>query len=141
MRPEFRDKLLKMLKVEEKYKQFPYLDSKGIETIAFGRNLKSKGINLDEALYMLSNDVRDAETEIWKNYSHYADLSEARKACLVDMTFNMGIEKILGFKKMFDCIEKQDWKGAAHEILDSKYHEDVGHRAEVWAYVMEIDQL
>jgi len=141
MRPEIRDKLLKLLKGEEAYRQFAYHDSKGILTIGFGRNLQAKGLNLDEALYLLSNDVKDAEAEIWKTYPHYSSLDEVRKAVLVEMTFNMGIEKVLGFKNMFAHLEKGDYKAAAQDMLQSEWHKDVGHRAEVWAFVMESGQL
>jgi len=40
---------------------------------------------------------------------------------LVDMMFNMGKERFMGFKNMIDAVDKKDWRAMALEIRDSVY--------------------
>jgi len=40
---------------------------------------------------------------------------------LVDMMFNMGMNRLLGFKNMIAAVDKNDWQEMALEIVDSDY--------------------
>jgi lysozyme len=48
---------------------------------------------------------------------------------LLDMAYNMGINSLLGFKRMFAALDVGDWDRAATELLDSKYARQVPERA------------
>jgi len=116
----------------------------GYKTIGVGRNIEtnpltakekekvgdiSKGITLDKALYLLKNDVKRCQDELIKNISWFYQLDDERQYALLDMCFNMGIRKLLGFKRMLNAMFIGDYKGAAKECLNSKYARDVGKRA------------
>jgi hypothetical protein len=46
------------------------------------------------------------------------------------MMFNMGRTRLSKFKKMHAAIIKEDWKTAAVEGRDSRWHKQVTNRAE-----------
>ncbi len=135
----------------------PYRDSLGINTIGIGRNLEGRGIAdyelmhmnktleeiLDtgltkkEAYYLCNNDIDIVEKELVKQKPIVVELNEARQMCLVDMGFNLGIPRLMKFKKMWEAIERQDFEWAAAEMLNSRWAKQVGRRADNLAKVME----
>ena len=114
----------------------PYKDSVGKLTIGVGRNLDDNGIRPDEADLMLTNDIKSAELDIENNFNFYKDLSHIRQFVLIDMVFNLGISRLLGFKKMISALNLGDYRTAANEMLDSKWATQVGKRATDLAKMM-----
>ena len=45
------------------------------------------------------------------------------------MWFNLGLTRLLGFKKFLAALEAEDWDRAAEEMLDSKWAVQVGPRS------------
>jgi lysozyme len=45
------------------------------------------------------------------------------------MCFNLGLTRLLGFKKFLAAMEAGDWKTAGVEMLDSKWARQVGVRS------------
>lgn len=123
------DALIEQLKRHEGFRRFPYKDTKGILTIGYGRNLVSRGISHEEGAVLLGNDVREADAQLRAALSLYGDLSIARQGVLVNMTVNMGINKLLEFKKMLTALAVGDYETAAAEMKDSAWYHDVGARA------------
>lgn len=132
-----RQDLFNMIENDEGFRQFPYKDTKGFLTIGFGRNLDKRGVKREEAFYFLENDVNDVEREFSALFPPYKDLCDTRKIVLLSMGYNMGVPRLMGFKKMLKAIELGDFHQAAIEALDSKWHKDVGARAERLAYLLE----
>lgn len=62
-------------------------------------------------------------------YEDFDSIDEPRKVVLVDMAFNLGPERLLGFRKFRDCINKRNYKGAKDEMIDSLYYKQVENRA------------
>ena len=52
---------------------------------------------------------------------------------IVEMVFNPGRARLLGFVKMLTALERGDYSTAADEMLDSRWHRQVGKRAEEMA--------
>jgi lysozyme len=141
MTPESRQKLKNLLVQHESYKQFPYIDTTGHLTIGIGRNLKDRGISLNEALYLLDEDAQYFTSKLSGTLQFWDGLNEARQIALVDMCFNMGLQGLLGFKEMMLAIEAQDFDRAAQEMLDSKWATQVGERATSLARIMKSGEL
>lgn len=108
----------------------PYHDQVGKLTIGVGRNLDDVGISMTEADLLLDNDITRASAAVLARIPFAGTLSEIRLAVLINMSFNCGIAGLLGFKKFLAAVEAQDWATAAKEMLDSKWHRQVGARAE-----------
>lgn len=122
------EKLKELLIKHEGLRLFPYYDTVGKLTIGVGRNLSDKGISKEEAMILLENDIKDCEKDLEK-FDWYKELDEVRKIVILDMCFNLGLPKLLSFKKMIQALRNKDYTRAAHEMLDSKWAHQVGNRA------------
>lgn len=107
----------------------PYLDTVAKWTIGYGRNLTDRGVSKSEALMMLDNDIQDATDDLITALPWTAKLDFPRKSVLINMTFNMGINRLLGFKNTLMAIEDGRWKDAHDHMLDSRWEKQVGPRA------------
>lgn len=123
----------------------------GFKTIGIGRNLETNPltakekevvkdlnkISVEQALFLLRNDVKRCVKELSSNISFFYQLDDERQYALLDMCFNMGIKKLLKFKRMLNAMLIGDYRGAAKECLMSKYAKDVGKRAQRIARLIE----
>ena len=57
------------------------------------------------------------------------DIGTVRRYAFINMIFNLGITKLLEFKKMIAAARTGDWETAAMEMLNSKWADQVGSRA------------
>lgn len=117
----------KWIKCYEGLKLDTYIDTTGHLTVGWGRNLVN-GINLDEAELMFENDFKRSVDEL-ETQSWYINQSQNVKNALINMNFNLGIHKLLEFKKMILALEDKDYTKAAQEALDSLWAKQVGQRA------------
>ncbi len=137
-----RLRLRARVKAAEGFRGQPYRDSLGYLTIGFGRLIdptRGGGISQDEADYLLRNDLRVAE-RLCEGMDGYLELSPARQAVLIEMAFNMGAATLRTFTRMFRALQEQDYAEAAEQLLDSRWHLQVGHRAEQLAVQMRTGQ-
>ena len=132
---------LKLLKLHEGYRQYPYTDSLGIVTIGYGRNLESRGLSEPEAAYLLERDIEESEKYLHRQYEYYGSLSGERKAVLLDMMVNMGPTRLRQFKRMHKALDEGLYELAALEMLDSKWATQVGERALTLSSVMLNNQI
>lgn len=106
----------------------PYKCPAGYLTIGVGRNLETKGISREEALFLLRNDIKEIERALSK-YDWYTKLDPIRQKVLIDMCFNLGLAGLLQFKRMIAALAAGDYKRAADEMVDSAWYHQVGTRA------------
>lgn len=123
-------KLRNQLRFHEGVKNTVYKDHLGIETIGVGRNLVDRGISDEEINFLLDNDIAIVTEELDRNLPFWSDMDDVRQRCMVDLVFNMGISRFLGFQKTINFLKAQDWENAAAELLDSRYARQVGARAD-----------
>lgn len=117
-----------LIKKHEGLRLKPYKCSAGRVTVGYGRNLDDVGINLTEAEMMLENDIRRTTLELM-TFSWYSSLDAVRRAALVDMLYNLGMPRFMGFKKMLAALDTGDYEETAVQMLDSKWATQVGSRA------------
>jgi lysozyme len=117
------------LKVDEGVKRFPYRDTVGKLTIGCGRNLEDVGLSDEEINFLLTQDLYRADMTARTLFPGFERLSDARKAVLVNMAFNLGQTRLAGFHRLREAVKEQDWEQAAAELLDSKWATQVGQRA------------
>jgi len=134
-------KLVHTIKQHEGLSLKPYRCSAGKLTIGYGRNIEDNGISKQEAEAMLSQDINETLDAICKRFNWFYALNEDRRIIIVDMVFNMGINRFSGFKKMIAALYEQNYTLASHEMLDSKWAEQVGQRAHELAEAMQTGTL
>ena len=103
-----------------------YKDTVGKNTIGYGHNLDDKPITEQTADVMLEEDMVSFVVKAQK-YPWFSKLTDTRKAVIVDMVFNMGsVDEWHNFQ---DCLDKNDYAGAAAAMLASKWATQVHGRA------------
>ncbi|CAH9053850.1 hypothetical protein PSECIP111951_00906 [Pseudoalteromonas holothuriae] len=107
-----------------------YKCTQGKLTIGIGRNLIDKGISLEEAHYLLNNDIAETLAQVNSRIAIFTIINEPRKLVLLDMAFNLGVAGLCKFKNMIAALERQDYQKAADEMLDSRWARQVGQRAQ-----------
>lgn len=113
----------------------PYRDTVGVLTIGYGRNLDDVGITKLEAEVLLDHDLLAAEMSCAK-LAWWDSLNDARQRVVVEMVFNLGMTRFLGFAKTINAIRARDYGTAAVQMLDSKWARQVGQRAQRLADTM-----
>ncbi|HPG40887.1 MAG TPA: glycoside hydrolase family protein [bacterium] len=130
------DRLFCSIKKHEGKNNRMYRDGEGILTIGYGHNLETGELR-DEAIELiLQHDVEAAEQAVRSELPYFDELSDLRRETLVEMVFNLGLPRFLGFKKMLAALEVRDYAAAAREMLDSKWARQVGKRAKTLARQM-----
>ncbi len=106
--------------------------SSGYLTIGYGRCVDQRlggGITEDEAHMLLVNDIERTDRELRTAFKWFHHLDDQRRAAILDMTFNLGLPRFVGFSKAIAALDAGDFEEAAAEVLDSKYARQVGKRA------------
>lgn len=119
-----------LLTVHEGCKLKPYRCTAGKLTIGIGRNLDDKGISKKEALFMLTNDIRECEhdltSRIFKN--QFYTFPEDIQLVLLDMRFQMGWRGFRRFKKMICAFKENDYVEAIVQMIDSRWYRKIPNR-------------
>ncbi len=105
-----------------------YKDTVDKWTVGWGRNIQDNGISQDEADYMFENDFKRVVRELEQNPWYIAQ-PQGVKDALINMNFNMGINRLMGFKNMIRALIERNYTLAAQEALNSKWAGQVGQRA------------
>jgi lysozyme len=129
-------KVTPLLKAHEGLRLKPYTCTAGKLTIGYGRNLDDMGINKAEAEHLLAQDINRAIHDARSLIKGFDSLSLTRKAVLVDMMFNLGMNRLSQFKNMLYAIEEHNYSKASFEMLNSLWAVQVGARASVLAEMM-----
>ncbi len=124
--------LKEQLKHHEGFVPHAYRDSRGYLTIGYGRLIDESlggGITREEADILLDNDIARARNEA-RQLEWFDRLDSVRQDAILNMIFNMGMPRLLGFKKMISAIKSMDWDEAKRQAIDSQWAAQVGPRAE-----------
>jgi lysozyme len=137
-------KCLEQLKRHEGFRQRVYQCTAGKDTVGFGYNLSANplkltdfeikqiyqtGINLNVAEYLLLRHVSEIEKDLIEQFSWFENLNDARRAVLINMSFNLGLKGLLTFKNTLRMVEAGDYRGAAVNMIKSKWAVQVKGRA------------
>ncbi len=107
----------------------PYRCTAGKWTIGVGRNLDDVGLDQEEVLGLLKNDIARVHAELDQSLPWWRGLSEPRRRALANMCFNLGITRLLVFKTMLSALAKGEFNRAADAAMASKWATQVGARA------------
>lgn len=110
-----------------------YQDTEGVWTIGWGTNLQTLRITQEQADLWKTKQIKVA-IALAQMFPEFKFLdTDARQNAFVEMLYEMGPHRVGGFTDMLAAIRAQDWPKVKAEALDSKWHKQVGHRAEVLA--------
>lgn len=110
-----------------------YQDSLGFWTIGVGRLIdarKGGGITSEEAQYLLNNDISRVAAELCSHLPLFSTLDLVRQSAITNMAFNLGVPGLLQFHNTLSFLEQKNYTAAADAMRQSKWHTQVGARAE-----------
>lgn len=119
------------------------LDDVGIskaETAALGITVASvikNGITREQSRALFANDIAACERQLDAKLPWWRTLNDVRQRVLLNMCFNLGINRLLGFKNTLAKMQRGDFTGAAAGMRASLWARQVGARAERLATMME----
>lgn len=122
-----------MLERDEGYVEHAYQDSmegkchacgksNGYWTIGIGHLIdKRKGgrIHRDIIYQILARDISEKTELLYQRFPWAMDLDEPRRAVLICMAFQLGIDGLSKFPKAMSFMEKGAWYAAAQEFANS----------------------
>jgi len=118
--------LLESILLHEGFNAKPYKDTKGILT--FGHGLTY--ITEDESICIVINRLRERGKQL---EPYISKLSINKQEVLIEMSFQLGINGLMNFKRMWKAIKREDWFSARNEMLDSQWakHDSPGRALEM----------
>lgn len=125
------------LKRHEGKRNALYHDSRGVETIGYGHNLRDRPLSDDAVNAIFDDDIADVMAEVDEQLPWSAALNEPRQWVLYNMAFNLGVAGLLTFRNALAFIEAGQFTEAAMAMLDSLWAVQVGSRATELARQME----
>ena len=133
------DKLIQELILDEGYKYETYEDHLGFLTLGVGHLVLDTDPEIDQpvgtpvseerVLECLNNDIETVCNELDRNMPWWKELGDEKMRVLANMCFNLGITRLLKFRKFLAALEAGDFETAGEEMMDSKWATQVGARA------------
>lgn len=138
-----KEELLKQLKRDEGLVASAYQDHLGYWTIGYGRLIdkrKGGGLSPEESEFLLNNDVDSRIKALEAAFPWFKGMDEARKGVLVNMSFQMGVDGLKGFKNTLESIANGRYEKAAGQMLNSLWAEQTPERAKRLSEQMKTGQ-
>ena len=129
-----RSELTRQLRGDEGVKETVYKDHLGYDTIGVGRLVDSRkpgsGLRSHEIDFLLQNDINDRIDQLMRRLPWFQNLDDARKGVLLNMSFQMGVDGLLGFKNTLAMVERGDYAAASQGMLQSLWARQTPERAQ-----------
>ena len=132
-------KLVEQLKRHEGIRTHAYQCTANMTTVGVGRNIDEDGglgLSIDEIEFLLENDIRRCKQELialpW-----FPEIDSVRQDALINMCFNLGMTRLLGFKNALTAMSVGDYDKAADEFMDSRWAKQTPNRANAMAKTMK----
>ena len=122
--PDFKA-LIERIGVNEGFRSKPYQCSEGVWTIGHGLTWLTE----EESLHILTGRVSQLHLKLLDDIDWYKDMPPEIQGILIEMVYQIGYSGVMKFKKMIANMIDKDWKGAANEMLDSRWAKQTPNRA------------
>jgi len=126
--------LRERIKLHEGKRNKPYLDSEGILTVGYGRNLRDISFTDHEINIMFETDYQRALIAA-QIFDQYWKLNKERKGVILELCFWLGPASLKKFVKFWAAVRLKDWTLAKGELIDSKMHTQAPKRTETLAEI------
>jgi len=126
-------KLTEELKRDEGVVLHAYTDSLGFLTIGVGKLIdarKGGGISMEEAEYLLANDIKRVMNELDRRLSWFKTQPDGVQRGLCNLAFQIGVTGLLGFKTTLMHIASGNYKEAGRSARQSLWYKQTKDRAE-----------
>lgn len=143
----------------EGYCSHLYICPTGFLSVAIGRNLEANPLTGREwrelfdageiavsiskagAERLLKSAVNSIAVQCATTFRFWGALNDARQNVMIDLAYNLGLPRLLGFRKMLAALERQDYETASVELLNSLYAKQTGRRAKRNAQILRTGEF
>lgn len=126
--------LIRQLRADEGERPCVYKDSLGLWTIGVGRlvdpSKPGAGLRSEEISFLLNNDVDDRIEALTRKLPWFQNLDDARRGVLLNMSFQLGVDGLLGFGNTLQLVMQGKYENAAHAMLQSLWAKQTPQRAQ-----------
>ena len=133
-------KLRKQLEIDEGVVHEIYLDHLGYPTFGIGHLIRDDdpengsevgtSVSNDRVIDAFNADLESVMFDCQRLYQNFKSLPEEAQQIIANMMFNLGYPRLSKFKGMKAGVDSEDWNRAADEMIDSRWYQQVGPRAE-----------
>ena len=133
-------KLRKQLEIDEGGVHEIYLDHLGYPTFGIGHLIRDDdpengsevgtSVSNDRVIDAFNADLESVMFDCQRLYQNFKSLPEEAQQIIANMMFNLGHPRLSKFKGMKAGVDSEDWNRAADEMIDSRWYQQVGPRAE-----------
>ena len=121
------------IKEDEGFVGEQYQDHLGFDTIGYGTKLP---LTKEEAELLLRHRLHRMVKELQGHKPFVDNLPLDAKLILLNMSYQLGVPRLLGFKKMWLALESNNFEEAAKEMRDSLWNRQTPNRSNKLASLM-----
>lgn len=121
-----RDRLRAQLRLHEGVKTKPYRCTAGFLTIGVGHNLDAHGLSDAVIDVILDEDIDTCLRDLDALLPWWRRLDDIRQRVLIDLCFNLGITKLLKFRRTLQALQAGRYGDAANYLNESLWATQVG---------------
>ena len=129
--PDFKA-LIERIGVNEGFRSKPYQCTEDVWTIGHGLTWLTE----EESLTILSSRISGLHLKLLDDLDWYKDMPPEVQGVIIEMCYQIGFSGFCKFKKAIAHMKDVNWKGAAKEMLDSKWHRQTPERSEQLADIV-----
>ena len=122
------------IKIDEGFVGTEYKDHLGFPTIGYGTKLP---LTEEEAELLLRHRLHKMVKELLRHKPFVEELPLDAKLIILNMAYQLGVPRLLGFRKMWSALESKDFEEAAKEMRDSLWNRQTPNRSNKLASIME----
>lgn len=130
------EKLIKSIQEHEGFSGEVYKDHLGFDTVGFGTKMP---ITKVEGELLLRHRLSLKTIELHNRITWLKDKSPEIQNIIYEMAYQLGVPKLMMFKKMFAALEVDSYQEAAKEGMDSLWAKQTPKRAE--ELMMKINEI
>ncbi|MDT8337580.1 MAG: glycoside hydrolase family protein [Sulfurimonas sp.] len=119
-------KLIEEIMKNEGFVGTVYKDTLGFDTIGYGTKLP---LVKEEAALILEYRLKAKIKELETKEPFVNKLPLEKQEILAEMCYQMGVNGVLKFKKMWAALKEFDYEAASVQMLDSRWAEQTPNRA------------
>ena len=121
------------IKLDEGFVGVEYKDHLGFPTIGYGTKLP---LTEEEAELLLKHRLGKMVRELLRHKPIVEELPIDAKLIILNMAYQLGVPRLLGFKRMWAALERKDFIEAAKEMRDSLWNKQTPSRSNKLASIM-----
>jgi lysozyme len=136
--------LIAQLRIDEGVRYSPYQDTRGYLTVGVGHLITGPmpddwtfPLTDDQVNTLLAGDLQNVFDGLNANLPWWTTLNDARQCVICNMAFNLGLNKLLGFKNTLAAMRQGRYADAAAGMTNSAWASQVGARATRLATIMK----